>query len=140
VLILDDTGKHLGCAAAELVLDRGGRAQVATRLVHPAIDAGLTTTVSLYRRLFTKGGVLTPHHELRAIENGVVTLANCYSGAEQRVEGLDMVIVVTPALPNDRLIGELREAGIEAEAIGDCVAPRDIETAIFEGHRAAVAL
>jgi 2,4-dienoyl-CoA reductase-like NADH-dependent reductase (Old Yellow Enzyme family)/thioredoxin reductase len=140
VLIIDHTGKHVGCAAAELVADAGGRAQVVSRLFHPAIDFGLTNLVSLYRRLYQKGVVLSPHHDLRGIENGIVSLRNCYGGVEQVIADLDMVIVVTPPLPNDRLLEELTTAGFDAEAIGDCVAPRDVETAIFEGHRAAIAI
>lgn len=140
VLVVDHTGQHIGCAAAELVADHGGRAKVVSRLFYPTMDFGLTNTVSLYRRLFQKGVVLTPHHDLRSIERGVVILVNCYSGVERKVEGLDMVVVVTPAVPNDGLVSELKAAELEVHAIGDCVAPRDIETATFEGHRTAVAL
>ena len=139
-LIVDHSGKHIGCAAAELVVNQGGHAEVVTRLFYPTMDFGLTNTVSLYRRLFRKGVVLTPHYELRSIERGVATLVNCYNGTERKVEDLDMVVVVTPAVPNDGLVAELKAAGLKVNAIGDCVAPRDIETATFEGHRAAVAL
>ena len=59
---------------------------------------------------------------------------------ERTVEGLDMVIVTIPPVPNDGLVSELKSAGSELQVIGDCVAPRDIETAIFEGHRTAVAI
>ncbi len=51
-----------------------------------------------------------------------------------------MVIVTIPPVPNDGLVSELKSAGSELQVIGDCVAPRDIETAIFEGHRTAVAI
>ncbi len=140
VLVVDHTGKHIGCAAAELVANQGGRAEVVSRLFYPTIDFGLTNTVSLFRRLFQKGIVLTPHHDVRLIEDGIVTLFNCYSGGERRLEGLDMMVFVTPPVPNDRLVGELEVSGLNVHAIGDCVAPRDIETATFEGHRVAVAL
>ena len=50
VLVVDHTGKQVGCAVAELVADRGGHAEVVSRQFHPAIDFGLTNTVSLYRR------------------------------------------------------------------------------------------
>jgi 2,4-dienoyl-CoA reductase-like NADH-dependent reductase (Old Yellow Enzyme family) len=140
VLIIDHTGKHLGCAVAELVADQGGRAEVASRLFHPAIDFGLTNTVSLYRRLHRKGVVLTPHHELHSIDGAAATLVNCYSGSRRMLEGLDTVVFVTPSVPNDGLVSELKEIGLPVHAIGDCVAPRDIEIATVEGHSVAVAL
>ncbi|HEV8489077.1 MAG TPA: hypothetical protein VGQ58_04760 [Candidatus Limnocylindrales bacterium] len=138
--LVDHTGSDVGCAVAELILDRGGKAEVVSRHAHPAVDAGLTNTVSLYRRLFQKSVVLTPHHELVTAGGEDVLLANVYGGPERLVSGVDMIVVVTPPLPNDELVEPLMETGLEVHAIGDCVAPRDIENATFEGHRAARAL
>ena len=135
-LVIDHTGKQLGCAVAEMVVDRGGKAEVVSRQFHPAIDFGLTNTVALYRRLFRKGVELTPHTDLRSIEGDEVVLFNYYNDRERVVKGLDMVVIVTPPTPNDSLIAPLRAAGLEVHAIGDCVAPRDIEDAVYEGHRA----
>jgi 2,4-dienoyl-CoA reductase (NADPH2) len=140
VLVVDHTGTQVGCAVAELVADRGGRAEVVSRQFHPAIDFGLTNTVSLYRRLFRKGVVLSAHHDRRRVQDGVATLFNAYSGAEQPREGLDLVVVVTAPRPNDALLAPLRAAGLEVHPVGDCVAPRDIEYATYEGHRVARAL
>ncbi len=142
VLIIDHWGRDEGCAVAELVADGGGRAEVVSRHFHPAIDFGLTNTLSLYRRLFRKGVVLTAHHDcstnsVAAIADGDVTIVNCYSGAERVIPNLDMLVIVTTPVPNDELLAPLQAAGISVQAIGDCLAPRDIETAILEGHRAA---
>jgi len=135
VLVIDHTGQQMGCAVAERVVEEGGTAEVVSRQFHPAIDCGLTNTVSLYRRLFRKGVELTAHHDLRSVQDGTVTLFNYYNQRERRVEGLDMVVVVTLAVPDDRLLVPLRKVRLEVHAIGDCVAPRDIEYATYEGHR-----
>ncbi len=87
-----------------------------------------------------EAGRISFRHDLRSIGRGVVTFYNRYDGVERTVEGLDMVIVTIPPVPNDGLVSELKSAGSELQVIGDCVAPRDIETAIFEGHRTAVAI
>jgi len=137
VLVVDHTGKQLGCAVAERVADRGGHAEVVSRQFHPAIDFGLTNTVSLYRRLFAKSVELTPHHDLRSIDKGVVTIFNYYNQRERQIESLDMVVIVTNPIPNDALLAPLRSTGLEVHAVGDCVAPRDIEYATYEGHRVA---
>ena len=56
----------------------------------------------------------------------------------------DAVVLVTQRLSDDALYRELKAAGTEALAedgieavyrIGDCVAPRIIAEAIFDGHR-----
>jgi hypothetical protein len=140
VLVIDHFGKQLGCAVAELVADNGGKAELVTRQFHPAVDYGLTNTISTYRRLFRKGVTLTAHHDIGAINRGVVTIFNYYSGAERTIEGLDTVVIVTVPVANDDLFAELRSSQITFEPIGDCVAPRDIESAILDGHRVARAL
>jgi dimethylglycine catabolism A len=137
VLVVDHTGQQIGCAVAELAADRGGHAEVVSRQFHPAIDFGLTNTVALYRRLFQKGVELTAHHDLRDVRDGVVTLFNYYNQRERRIEGVDQVVVVTAPIPNDELLAPLRDAGLDVRPIGDCVAPRDIEYATYEGHRVA---
>ena len=140
VVIIDHTGQQIGCAVGELVADRGGRAEVVSRQFHPALDCGLTNTVSLYRRIFRKGVALTPHHDLREIGDRSVTLFNYYNQRERRIEGLDQVVVVTSPIPNDEMLAPLQMAGLDVRAIGDCVAPRDIESATYEGHRVARAV
>ena len=137
VVVIDHTGQQIGCAVAELVADRGGRAEVVSRQFHPAVDFGLTNTVSLYRRLFRKGVELTAHHDVREVGDHSVTLFNYYNHRERRIEGVDQVVVVTSPLPNDALLEPLRGAGFDVHAVGDCVAPRDIEYATYEGHRVA---
>jgi 2,4-dienoyl-CoA reductase (NADPH2) len=135
VLVYDETGLDYGAAVAELVADAGGRAELVSPYFHPALDLGLTNTIWLYRRLFRKGVVVTPHSRLR-MQSGAVTLDNIYGGRERIVDGLDMVAVVTPPKPRDGLAEPLRIAGLPVVSIGDCVAPRDVEAAIFDGHRA----
>jgi len=110
---------------------------VVSRQFHPAIDFGLTNTVALYRRLFRKGVELTPHHDLRTIRAHTAVLFNYYNERERAVEGLDTVVIVTPSTSNHALLTPLSAMGLEVHAIGDCVAPRDIEDAVYEGHRVA---
>jgi 2,4-dienoyl-CoA reductase-like NADH-dependent reductase (Old Yellow Enzyme family)/NAD(P)-dependent dehydrogenase (short-subunit alcohol dehydrogenase family) len=137
VLVVDHSRSDTGCSVAELVADSGGRAEVISRQFHPAIDFGLTNTISLYRRLFRKDVELTAHHDLGSIRDGAVHIVNCYSGKERRMSDLDMVVFVTVPTPSDELLAPLQAAGVEVHAIGDCVAPGDIENATFEGHRVA---
>jgi hypothetical protein len=136
VLVYDEIGLDYGAAVAEIVADAGGRAELVSPYFHPALDLGLTNTIWLYRRLFQKGVVITPHSRLRQVVGGAVTLSNIYGGRERVVDGLDMVAVVTLPKPRDGLAEPLRLTGLSVVSIGDCVAPRDVEAAIFEGHRA----
>ena len=66
-----------------------------------------------------------------------MTIVNVYNGRTRLVPEVDTVVVVTAPKPNDELLVPLRRLPISVVAIGDCVAPRDVESATFEGHRAA---
>jgi 2,4-dienoyl-CoA reductase-like NADH-dependent reductase (Old Yellow Enzyme family) len=136
VIVVDHTGQSIGCAVAELVADRGGSAEVVTRHFHPTSAFGLTNTISLYRRLFRKGVRFTPHSDL-TLQDRSLTVTNCYSGKGRQVERIDMLIVVTLPVANDGCIRVAEGCGVRVMSAGDCVAPRDIETATLEGHVAA---
>ncbi len=137
VLIVDSLGKQEGCAVAELVADQGGSAILATRNFHPAIYNGLTNTIALYRRLLGKSIELVPHHDLRGVDGTVASLVNIYSGAKRLVEGIDQVVLATLRSANTELVEALADAAFVVKVIGDAFAPRDIEDAVADGHRAA---
>jgi hypothetical protein len=136
VLIVDHLGQDLGCAVAELVAEHGGQAKVVTRHAHPALDFGLTNTVWLYRRIFRHDIEFVPHHDLRGINSDGVLLVNVYSGRPLRLTGIDCIVIAVPPVANDGLLQPLLERDVRVVAIGDCIAPRDVENATLEGHRA----
>lgn len=137
VLVLDNTGKQEGCAVAELVADGGGVAQVVTRHFHPAVYFGLTNTITLYRRVLGKAVTFVPHHDLRGVDGTAARLENIYSRETRLVDDLDMIVIVQMRVANDVLATPLREQGLDVRVIGDALAPRDIEDAVADGHRAA---
>jgi hypothetical protein len=66
---------------------------------------------------------LTPHTDLVAVAGAAVVVANVYTRAERRIEGVDTV--------------GLKGRAAAVHAIGDCVAPRGVHQAILEGTRVA---
>ena len=100
-------------------------------------DAGITSIAPLYARLFTKGVILSPHTELRAIEGSTVVVANVYTGAARRIEGVDTVVLSMGSRSTDGLYRELKGRVAELYAVGDCVAPRGVHQAILDATRAA---
>jgi len=106
-------------------------------LHYPGQDIGITSIVPLYTRLFSKGAVFTPHTELRAIEGAAVVVANVYSGAERRIEGVDTVVLSTGRRSIDHLYRALHGRVPMLHAVGDCVAPRGVHHALLEATRVA---
>jgi dimethylglycine catabolism A len=137
VVLVDDVHTQQGLSTADFLLQRGRRVEVISRIFYPGEDVGATSIVPLYRRLFTAGAVLTPHTDLVAVEGSTVIVANVYSGAMRRIEGVDTVVLSMGSRSTDALYRALKGRVAALHAVGDCVAPRGIHNAILEGARAA---
>lgn len=140
VLIVDDVHTQQGLSTAERLLDRGRRVEVISRLFYAGQDVGITSIAPLYGRLFAKEVTLTPHTELVAVEGSAVVVANVYTRAERRIEGVDTVVLSMGSRSTDALYRALKGKVPAVHAIGDCVAPRGIHQALLEGARVARAV
>jgi mycofactocin system FadH/OYE family oxidoreductase 2 len=140
VVVVDDVHTQQGLSTAEYLLDRGRRVEVISRLFHPGQDVGVTSIAPLYRRLFAKGVTLTPHTDLVAVEGSTVVVANAYTGAPRRIEGVDTIVLSMGSRSTDLLYRALKGRVRAIHAIGDCVAPRGIHYAILEGARVGRAI
>ena len=60
-----------------------------------------------------------------------------WAGKPRTVERVDHVVIRTHGLPNDALYFELEGAVDRVVRVGDAVAVRPVDRAIFDGHRAA---
>jgi len=140
VVVVDDVHTQEALSTAELLLEQGGRVEVISPLFYVGQDIGVTSIAPLYKRLFTRGVVLTPGTELRAVEGSTVIVANVYSGAERRIEGVDTVVLATGSRSTDGLYRALKGQVAELYAVGDCVAPRGVHQAILDATRVARAI
>ncbi len=141
VVLVDDVHTQQGLSTVDFLLERDRHVEVISRVFYPGEDIGITSVVPLYTRLFSRGRVvLTPHTELVAVEGSTVVVANVYSGAERRIEGVDTVVLAMGSRSTDALYRALKGHVRELHAIGDCVAPRGVHHAILEGTRVARAI
>jgi 2,4-dienoyl-CoA reductase (NADPH2) len=72
-------------------------------------------------------------------EQGVLQLLHHPTGRTETRTPTWVVLAVPPA-PDEALYFELRAAGIAAERVGDCVAPRRAHAAVVDGERAGAAV
>ncbi len=137
VVVVDDVHTQQALSTAEFLLARGRHVEVISRLFYPGQDAGITSIVPLYTRLFGQGVVLTPHTDLLAVEGSTVLVSNVYTGEPRRIEGVDTVVLSMGARSTDALYRALKGRVPAVHAVGDCVAPRGVHHAILEGTRVA---
>jgi 2,4-dienoyl-CoA reductase (NADPH2) len=127
-------GKLIGCEAAEFICDKGGEVV----LIEPSgafcQDAGMRMKWVLLDRLKVEERI-----EKRLMTN--VEKINDQSilvqkeGKLEEIKGVDMVVLALGGVSTNRLGDELkRESKIpEIYEIGDCVLPRKMTEAIYEG-------
>ena len=88
----------------------------------------------IYERLLNKGIVVSGFTELVGLGEGSVTLRSTVTGREESREGVDVVVFADNRRAVDGLYRELKGRVSELYAVGDCLAPRTVEQAMYEGH------
>jgi dimethylamine/trimethylamine dehydrogenase len=144
VLVFDAEGYFMAAGLAEKLAGDGFAVDLASPLerIAPICDETLEGPM-LRQHLHDLGIALRPGTMLTGIEPGGVTATDEF-GEPYELEA-DAVVLVTQRLSDDGLYRELKaeddtlvNEGIEAlYRIGDCVSPRIIAEAIFDGHRLA---
>jgi mycofactocin system FadH/OYE family oxidoreductase 2 len=139
VVVLDGDKGQQGCSTAEFLADKGKEVEILSRSLFVGADIDTMTWPFLYQRLIEKGIVLSPHTWVKRISDGKVLVYDLLTYAERERE-VDTVVLALGGKANDDLYQSLRRQVKELYAIGDCVAPRTVEKAIFEGHQVARAI
>ncbi len=135
ILLIDGDGHHKATSTAEFLADRGKKVDMITDALF--IGAELGPTGDLYssrQRLLQKGVSFISDVRVEEIQGTVVKAVNIYSNGAQIFEGYNAIVVVMPNRPNDTLYFRLKNSTKELYRIGDCVAPRKIDSAILEGN------
>jgi 2,4-dienoyl-CoA reductase-like NADH-dependent reductase (Old Yellow Enzyme family) len=135
VLLLDDLGTRYSAGVAETLLDQGFDVEFVTRL--PALLPSLDTTLDLgevYTRLMTKGMRYQVNRWARAIEPDAVRLFDVFTEQESTARPVSSVVLATSPRSNARLHAGLAGQVAELHLIGDALAPRRLDHAIYEGE------
>lgn len=140
VVVVDQDGHWRAAGTAEFLADRGKEVTVVT----PFITVGSSITpfelMLLIPRFRQKGIRMITSSEVLAVDGDSVHIRHLYTRQEQRLEGIDTVVWVAGRRANDELYFALKGKVPELYRVGDCVAPRSIEYAIWEGELVGRAL
>jgi hypothetical protein len=139
VLILDDDGTRYVAGLAEMLLDKGRSVRIVSR--QQGLFNRMNTTLDLpvmLKRLLSAGLEFTPNSWASGIDGSQAELFNIYSGEVSVLGDVDTFILTTGHLPVDALYFELKDALENVHRVGDAVAPRRIEHAIYEGFLAGL--
>jgi dimethylamine/trimethylamine dehydrogenase len=144
VVVYDCDGYFMAASLAEKLAREGHKVQLVTSRETIAPYMHFTLESHRMLQLLTELEVeFFTHHMVTAVEEGSVRGENAYAPGRAVEWKADALVLVTQRLSNDALYAELAAqpeeltgAGIEGLfRIGDCVVPRILAEAIFDGHR-----
>ncbi|MCF8026548.1 MAG: FAD-dependent oxidoreductase [Desulfobacteraceae bacterium] len=136
VLVIDEMGSHFSTATAEFLADQGKTVD----LLSPDLFVGmeLASVGDLYfsrQRLLQKGVTFMPDITVDKIRGTGVKARNIYSNIQIDLKGYDTIVLAAGNLAEDNLYKQLKGKVNEIYRVGDCVAPRGIDMAVFEGRK-----
>ena len=139
VLIVDDTGEYTALGLAETLAGLGKTVEVVSAGLFLGDNIVLNLDVGhLYPRLYAAGVTLTPQHIVGEVNADGAVLTRIWDG-DSRVSPIDSIVTVMLRDSQTSLLSSL-QAEFEVTQIGDCLAPRRVDEAIYEGEIAGRAI
>ncbi|HJV67475.1 MAG TPA: mycofactocin system FadH/OYE family oxidoreductase 2 [Geomonas sp.] len=140
VCLIDYDGHHRASATAEFLANQGKKVHMITSSLFIGAELGPTQDLYLTRqRLLQKGVTFTPDIAVIEVagEQGAKTVKgfNVYSNIWDQWGPYDSLVLAMGQKADDALYLELKGKVPELFRIGDSVAPRKVDMAIWEGHR-----
>jgi hypothetical protein len=136
VAVLDDDGGRYAASVTELLLAAGHEVEhITTRpMLFPDTVPTLEHPV-IYARVLAQPVTVHLNTWVRSVAGCRVAAYNLYTGGEHPVGDVGAVVLVTQRRAEDALYHEL---GREHLRLGDCLAPRALDHAIFDGYVAGL--
>ena len=141
VVVLDDDGSRYSAGPTELLLDRGHDVHLVTP--HSSLYPKTTLTLDqgiLYARAFEKGLRFTTNAWASRIEPGAVRIENLFNSSDRVSLDADSVVLATAPQAEDTLFHALEDRRDHVHRVGDAVAPRRLDHAVYEGFMAGLEL
>ncbi|MFV3331635.1 FAD-dependent oxidoreductase [Pseudomonas sp. NY15437] len=139
VLVTDWRADWIAPGIAERLVREGHQVQLAVNGTHVGENLPLYVRDHLAGELHRLGISITPYARLYGVDDSTVYLQHTASGEPMLVEGIDTLVLCQGHQPVDELADEIADLA-EVRRIGDCLAPRTAEEAIYEGLKAGWAI
>ena len=141
ILFVDENGGHHATATVELLADQGKRVDMVTSDLFIGIELAPIGDLYLTRqRLLQKGVTFTTDVRVEEIQGTLVKARDIYTNQPIVYEGYDTIVLDMGNEAEDLVYRQLKGRVKKLLRVGDCVAPRGIGMAVFEGRKAGESL
>ncbi len=139
VVVLDGEGGQRSCSVAEFLADKGKQVEIITKQFQVGVHLITPDNSLVLQRLLQKKVGLRPLTWVREIREGEIVAYNTLTRAEE-VIAADTVVLALGGQSDYGLYRDLKGRVKELYAIGDCLGPRKLEPAIYEGFSIGISL
>lgn len=134
VLLYDDIGFWQGAGVADYCTALGAKMTIVTPGSDIATDIESGQAYLLKKRLHKYGVKFVYNHAILAFGEDSVIFENTYNHKKKVINGIDTVLIAGQCKSDNEIFRALKGRRSHVYAVGDCVAPRAIEQAIFEAE------
>jgi N,N-dimethylglycine/sarcosine dehydrogenase len=136
-LIVDEAGDRVGFSVAQQLAEKGHKVTLATTAIYPGSAIDSLGWRIIYARLLELGVTFLPLVTLVDVDAREARLKHLYTHSETRLTGIDTVVSAALPRADDTLYRSLLPEFEDVRLIGDAVAPRGVEAAVYDGQRVA---
>jgi NADPH-dependent 2,4-dienoyl-CoA reductase/sulfur reductase-like enzyme len=140
VAVVDWRCDWIGIGIAVRLAKAGCRVRMAVNGTMPGEMIPLYVRDQSNAELQDLGVAVTPYARLFGCDSNSVYLQNTVNGKPVVMEDVDTLVLCTGHNPAAELADSLAGYGGEVRLVGDCLAPRTAEEAIYEGFQAGAAI
>ena len=137
VLVVDREYEWEAPSVAEWLAERGAQVDILTEKIHLGLLIPPVSLPTMFARLEERGIPVRSQARVIAAGGGSVIVQHPFTGRLWPIEDVDAVVVAGDRVVDDELYRALKGEYEMIIAVGDCVAPRQIMQAVYEGHAAA---
>lgn len=134
VVIADWRADWIGLGLAEHLASTGARVTLCTNAAMAGESLQLYTRNHYVGRLHALGVTIRTHARLFGVDDDTAYFQDTLTQEAIPVEGVETVVLALGHRAKSDLSESLTGSGMDVQSIGDCVAPRTAEEAIYEGY------
>jgi 2,4-dienoyl-CoA reductase-like NADH-dependent reductase (Old Yellow Enzyme family)/thioredoxin reductase len=138
VLVFDFAGDWPGMEAAIFLAEKGHNVTLISSKLHIGQEVHQYLRNEYLKKLYQLKVDLRPHYDFGGIHNDRVIIRNLFSYDTEAVEDWDTVVLSLGRVPNVELYEQVKGMAPFVRQIGDCLAPRTLEEATYEGMISAL--
>ena len=134
VVVLDEFGDWHGMSVTHALAARGAEVELVTPAMYPGAALELTNWRICYEQLSALGVNFHPVADIAGVHGRDVVIRRGFGRAEHVITSVDSIVMVRVPVAENSLYAQLTQDDREVHVVGDALAPRGIEEAVFDGH------